>query len=86
MSHQPPHEVFLLAHPQSTIRKNLSSTCARKRKYLEQITGTNTAGMHGVKTSQNHRGRPRASVQTTFHCGLDTSAKNIDIYIDFKQY
>lgn len=53
--------------------------CTRKCRYLEQITGTNTAGMHGVEGSQNHRGRPSI---LTFPCGPDTSAKYIDIYIE----
>lgn len=53
--------------------------CSWKRTYLEQITGTNTAGMHGVEGSQNHRGR---SSILTFSCGPDTSAKYIDIYIE----
>ncbi len=29
--------------------------CARKCRYMEQITGTNTAGMHGVERYQNER-------------------------------
>jgi len=63
MSHQPPHELLLLAHSQSTIwgkKKLRISMCAWKHRYLEQITGTNTASMHRVERSQNHR---RSSIE-----------------------
>ncbi len=52
--------------------------CARKCRYMEQITGTNTAGMHGWRGIKT-RGRPSI---LTFPCGPETSAKNIDIYIE----